>query len=109
MKKYFLMAFVIFTAMSSTITWAQSNIKVDYNTGSGTPMKQVEAVFRPASGDENGQALLILHHGGGYNDNTTQQYAEFFSNKGFATLELIMFRDIFSRNRPDPVSATSFL
>lgn len=104
MKKYFLMAFVIFTAMSSTITWAQSNIKVDYNTGSGTPMQQVEAVFRPASGDANGQALLILHHGGGYNDNTTQQYAEFFSNKGFATLELIMFRDIFSRNRPDPIA-----
>jgi dienelactone hydrolase len=76
----------------TTSVWSQTTIKVDYNTGAGTPVQQVEAVFRPARGTANGQALLILHHGGGYSDNITQQYAEFFSNKGFATLELIMFR-----------------
>jgi dienelactone hydrolase len=76
----------------TTSVWSQTTIKVDFNTGVGTPVQQVEAVFRPANGPSNGQALLILHHGGGYNDNTTQQYAEYFSSRGFATLELIMFR-----------------
>jgi len=30
----------------------------------------------------------MLHHGGGYSYNTTQQYPEPFSSHGFATLEL---------------------
>lgn len=72
--------------------WSQTTVKVDYSTGPGTPVQQVEAVFRPATGPSNGQAILLLHHGGGFSDNTTQTYAEFFTSKGFATLELIMFR-----------------
>ena len=94
--------FCLFTAPA--LSWAQTTIKVDYNTGQGTPIQQVEAVYRAPMGLANGQALLILHHGGGYSDNTTQQYAELFSNNGFATLELIMYRDTRSRNRPDPMS-----
>lgn len=89
MKKYLI---GVLLTIASVSNWAQSLIKIDYDTGAGTPVQQVEAVFRPAKGVANGQALLILHHGGGYSDNTTQQYAELYSSKGFATLELIMFR-----------------
>ena len=89
-------------SMATVSAWAQSWVKVDYHTGAGTPVQQVEAVFRAAEGSPNGQALLILHHAGGFGFNTTQQYGEFFSKHGFATLELKMFND--TSHRPDPVT-----
>ena len=94
----------LFIALMVTPTWSQTLVKVDYNTGAGTTVQQVEAVFRPAKGAANGQALLILHHGGGYSDNTTQQYAELYSSKGFATLELIMFRTRTPSTVIDPIA-----
>ena len=104
-KKIFFQLGLIFSfLMIPALSWAQTTIKVDYNTGPGTPIQQVEAVYRASKGLANGQALLILHHGGGYSDKTTHQYAELFSNDGFATLELIMFQDTRSRNRPDPMT-----
>ena len=39
-----------------------------------------------------------------YSDNTTQQYAELYSSKGFATLELIMFRTRTPSTVIDPVA-----
>ena len=84
----------------ATTSWAQSWIKVNYDTGAGTAVQQVEAVFRTAEGTPNGQALLILHHAGGFSFNTTKQYGEFFSKQGFVTLELKMFNDYDSRPAP---------
>ncbi len=104
MKKPLIWLIACSVWMLSSLSWAQTRIKVDYNTGPGSPVQQVDAVFRSPKGSANGQALLILHHGGGYGYNTTEQYAELFSSHGFATLELIMFEDARSRNRPDPVS-----
>lgn len=104
MKKLFPSMAVFTLLMFSALSWSQTIIKVDYNTGPDTAVQQVEAVYRAPKGLANGQALLILHHAGGYSYNTTQQYAELFSSNGFATLELIMFQDTRSRNRPDPIS-----
>ncbi len=92
----------LFLALMVMPAWSQTLVTVDYNTGLGTPVQQVEAVVRSAEGVANGQALLILHHGGGFSMNTTQQYGEFFSKRGFVTLELKMFND--SRSRPDPLT-----
>jgi dienelactone hydrolase len=99
MKKLISILLLTFVATTSL---AQSWVKVNYDTGAGTPVQQVEAVFRAAEGTPNGQALLILHHGGGFSSNTTQQYGEFFSKRGFVTLELKMFND--GRNRPEPIT-----
>lgn len=98
MKK-FIASFFLFLAMSST--WSQTWIKVNYDTGPGSTVQQVEGLFRDAESHSNGHALLILHHGGGFSFNTTQQYGEFFSKRGFITLELKMF-DI-SNAAPDPL------
>ena len=81
---------------------AQTVVNVKYDTGAGTPVQQVEAVLRQADGVANSQALLILHHGGGFSFDTTKQYGEYFSKQGFVTLELKMFHD--GRNRPDPIT-----
>ena len=104
MKNLFPFWILFYFFTSSALCWAQTKIKVDYTTGLGKPVEQVEAVFRSPASVANGQAILILHHGGGYAANTTQQYAEMFSSNGFATLELIMFQDTSSLNRPDPIA-----
>jgi len=81
---------------------AQTVVKINYDTGEGTAVQQVEAVLRQAEGTANGQALLILHHAGGFSFHTTKQYGEYFSTRGFVTLELKMFHDV--RSRPDPIT-----
>lgn len=104
MKKLTQVAFAWLSLLLSASAWSQTTIQIDYNTGAGTAVQQVEAVFRPAKGVANGQALLILHHGGGYSDNTTQQYAELYASQGFATLELIMFRSRTPFTVIDPIA-----
>jgi hypothetical protein len=91
-----------FVALMAMPVWSQSWVKVNHDNGAGTAIQQVDAVIRTAEGVANGQALLILHHGGGFSMNTTQQYGEFFAKRGFVTLELKMFND--ARLRPDPVT-----
>ena len=92
------LCFVLATISTRAQTW----VKVDYDTGVGTSINQIGAVLRtPAEGTFNGQALLILHHAGGFSFNTTQQYGEFFSKRGFVTLELKMFND--HNSRPSPI------
>ena len=92
---------VVLLSWIATVTSAQTWVKVSYDTGSGTPVQQLDAVLRvPAEGSANGQALLILHHGGGFSFNTTQQYGEFFSRHGFVTLELKMFNEHKDEPRP---------
>ncbi len=64
---------------------------LEYTLAAGTPAAQVKAVLRRPVAAGNGQALLILHHGGGFGAGTTTPYAELFSRNGFTTLELRMF------------------
>lgn len=93
---------VVFLSLIATVSWAQTWVKVSYDTGPGTPTQQLDAVLRmPAQDTANGQALLILHHGGGFSFNTTQQYGEFFSKHGFVTLELKMFNE--HKDEPIPL------
>ena len=77
--------------LASLTAWPQTWVKLPFDTGAGTPVQQVEGVLRKPAGTPNGHALLILHHGGGFSFNTTQQYGEFFAQRGFVTLELKMF------------------
>lgn len=88
MKTWLMGVAILLAAFSAT---AQSWVKIHYDTGAGTPTQQVEGLLRAAEGAPNGQALLILHHGGGFSFNTTGPYAAFFSRRGFVTLELKMF------------------
>ena len=91
MQKFLATLALCFLAQASS---AQTWVRVNYDTGAGTPVEQLDAVLRtPPEGAANGQALLILHHGGGFSFNTTQQYGEFFSRRGFVTLELKMFNE----------------
>jgi dienelactone hydrolase len=99
MKK---LIFSLLLVLIGTNALAQSWVKVNYDTGAGTTVEQVEAVIRTPEGTPNGQALLILHHAGGFGMNTTQQYGDFFSKRGFVTLELKMFQD--NRNRPSQIA-----
>ena len=65
---------------------AQSLVKVDYSTDKDATIKQLDAVLRSPEGEPNKQGLLILHHGGGFSFNTTQQYGEYFAKQGFVVL-----------------------
>ena len=60
----------------------------------------VQALVRKPAGEGNGQAMLLLHHAGGFETGTTAQYAELFQQKGFTTLELKMFDN--PGRRPSP-------
>lgn len=57
----------------------------------GDAASQVQAVLRKPAATGNGQALLLLHHAGGFGRGTTTPYAELFNRQGFTTLELKMF------------------
>jgi dienelactone hydrolase len=94
--------FGLFISLAAGVAWAQSWVHVNYDTGAGTPVRQVEGVLRIPERHSNGGALLILHHAGGFSFNTTKQYGEYFSKRGFVTLELKMF-DMHD-SRPDPIT-----
>jgi dienelactone hydrolase len=57
----------------------------------GGPSGKIEAVLRKPQGEGSGQALLLIHHAGGFGAGTTTQYADLFVQRGFTTLELRMF------------------
>lgn len=83
--------------VSSWPVWSQEALVLEYTLAQGTPAAQVNAVLRRPVSPANGQALLILHHGGGFSAGTTTPYAEFFSRNGFTTLELRMFESVNDR------------
>jgi dienelactone hydrolase len=86
---------------------AQSLVKVDYSIDKGATIKQLDAVLRSPEGEPNRQGLLILHHGGGFSFNTTQQYGEYFAKQGFVTLELKMFNG--STDSHDPTTLHAYV
>jgi dienelactone hydrolase len=64
-----------------------------------------QALLRKPAGAGNGQALLLLHHAGGFETGTTAQYADLFQQKGFTTLELEMFDKPARRPSPSVIYA----
>ena len=81
MKNLIFCYFILLFALPAS---AQSLVKVDYSIDKGATIKQLDAVLRSPEGEPNRQGLLILHHGGGFSFNTTQQYGEYFAKQGFA-------------------------
>jgi len=65
--------FCCFILLSTIPASAQSLVKVDYSIDKGATFKQLDAVLSTPIGEPNRQGLLILHHGGGFSFNTTQQ------------------------------------
>lgn len=84
-----LVSLLLFFSVKQAV--AQSWEKIDYSAGNANEVSQVEALLRTPEGAANRQAVLLLHHAGGFSFNTTRQYAEFLSQRGFLTLELKMF------------------
>lgn len=81
---------------------ATERVTLDYHSPGG-PSGTLEAVLRKPASPGAGQALLLVHHAGGFGAGTTGQYAEFFSKQGFTTLELRMF-DRPTDMRPPPLA-----
>jgi len=69
---------------------AQEIVRYDFQNMAGRK-DTVEAVIRVPSGDAPRKALILLHHAGGWGEGTTRQYAEYFAERGFVTLEPRMF------------------
>lgn len=80
--------------------FAREWVALDYAVPGGDQGK-VEALLRKPAGEANGQAVLLLHHAGGFSMGTTAQYAGLLADAGFTTLELRMF-DAAGRAPPPP-------
>lgn len=92
----------LFTALALALSWPawaqpREAVVLEYAMP-GSSSAQVRAVLRKPVVTGNGQAVLILHHGGGFSAGTTAPYAEFFTRNGFTTLELRMFES--ANDRP---------
>lgn len=87
MKKWFSTVALV---TATLVVQAQEVIKYEFVDDNGRS-RTVEAVVRQPTGQPNGQALLILHHAGGWGAGTTAQYGEYFSQRGFVTLEPRLF------------------
>jgi dienelactone hydrolase len=73
-----------------SISQAQEVVTYKYSNHEGKT-QSVEAIMRKPVGASNDRAIVILHHSGGFSTGTTSQYAEFFSYKGYTTLEPRMY------------------
>lgn len=91
----FIAAVTTLCATGASQAQAQQTVRYAYRTASSPDAPatsgEVEAVLRMPSGTANGAAVVILHHAGGWSMDTTTQYGETFSQRGFVTLEPKMF------------------
>lgn len=69
---------------------AQETVTFAYTELNGSK-QQVEAVLRLPSTPMGKRAVIVLHHGGGWSQGTTQQYGELFQRNGVVSLDLKMF------------------
>lgn len=80
---------VAFTAHASS-----EMITVPFTNWSGKP-EQLEMRISKPTGTSLGEkkaAVVILHHGGGWDAQTTKQYATMLNANGYITAETVMFR-----------------
>lgn len=88
------------TALFTLVARAGETVELEFPAPSGGTIK-VEAVLRKPATKPNGQAILLLHHGGGFSMGTTGQYADLFTAAGYVTLEPKLFER--SSNIPPPL------
>lgn len=85
-----LLSFVLLIAFSSRGVQAQVPVTFGYSELNGS-VQQVAAVLRLPTVPSDRRAVIILHHGGGWLQGTTQQYAELLQVNGVISLDLRMF------------------
>jgi dienelactone hydrolase len=87
---------IIFFALASAVAAQASSemISIPFTNWSGRPEQVEVRISKPtgASVNEKKPAVVILHHGGGWDAQTTKQYATLLSSNGFITAETVMFK-----------------
>jgi len=103
--KYFLTMFLIFF---STGSLSKEDIKIE-TTLRGKP-DTLNAIFHEI--DKNNAAVILVHSGGGWTDNTTGPLANKLNDEGISTLELKFYSSPFerreSRKRTDFIAHQAF-
>lgn len=89
MKHLISVIFAVFAALAMPVH-AREWITLEYSVPGGAAGR-LEAVLRKPAANGHGQAVLLLHHAGGFSAGTTTQYAQLLVARGFTTLELRMF------------------
>lgn len=74
----------------ASVTSAKENIRFSYADFHGV-ISDAEGLLRLPKDKANKQAVVILHHAGGWFSGTTHQYGEVLEMSGFVTLEVRMF------------------
>lgn len=114
---------VMFTWLVALLTLqvhaGQSMVSTEYADAKGNQQRLEMRVMTPDSTSPDGKrpAVVILHHAGGWRDQTTAQYAKALNAAGFITLEPVLFNEKplpshivvpmvfgalkYARNRPD--------
>lgn len=89
------LAIIVFALTSAVAAQASSEmISIPFTNWSGRP-EQVEVRISKPTGtsvNEKKPAVVILHHGGGWDAQTTRQYAQLLNNNGYITAETVMFK-----------------
>ncbi|WP_158235692.1 dienelactone hydrolase family protein [Limnohabitans sp. G3-2] len=96
MKRIFSLFFA-FTALSAQAS--EEMVSVPFVNWNGKPEQLEMRISKPAAntaGDKK-PAVVVLHHGGGWDTQTTKQYATLLNGAGYITAETVMFR---SRMQP---------
>ena len=103
--KYFL---TIFLVVISTSSLSKEDIKIE-TTLRGQP-DTLNAIFHET--DKNNAAVILVHSGGGWTDNTTGPLAKKLNDEGISTLELKFYSSSFegreSRKRTDFIAHQAF-
>ena len=87
MKKFIV---YIFFAAWVQATAAQEVVQLSY-VDKDNAIKNFEAVITQPRGSGKKRAIIILHHKGGWQVNTTKQYADFFAKQNILSAEPRMF------------------
>ena len=79
-------------AFACCFAHAQELVNISYKTIEGNDATYEAIVSRPSSTQpKKHKAVVILHHAGGWGVGTTQQYARFFAENDYVTIEPRMF------------------
>ena len=93
----FLLVFVVLGALSAHAS--QEMVDVPFVNWNGMSEQVEIRISKPMglTGNEKKAAVVVLHHGGGWDAQTTRQYATLLNANGYITAETVMFK---SRMQP---------